>query len=99
VNGSPAHDAHGARYVHGAVFAREAPDALLVLPADERVQDPVLLSGTAIAMWEAFAAPATVRDVAMHLAARFATDAAEVERTIAPVVAELHACGALTETA
>jgi hypothetical protein len=48
-------------------------------------------------MWDAFAAPTSIRTVATELAAQFATDAAAVEVAIAPIVARLVASGALEE--
>jgi hypothetical protein len=87
----------GTHFVHAAVVVRRAPDAVLVLPLDDRAAEPIMLSGTGVAMWEAFARPSSPRAVAATLAREFSTDQDDVARAIAPVVAQLLAAGALTE--
>ena len=98
MNGAPSqHGVDGTRYVHGAALTRRTHDGVMVLTIDERAREPIMLSGTGTAMWDAFASPTSIRTVATELAAQFATDAAAVEVAIAPVVARLVASGALEE--
>ena len=95
MNGAPRPGAGDVRFEQAPVITRSTVDALLVLALDERTDEPVMLTGTAVAMWDAFAQPRTVRDVATALAGEYGVDPAEVERSIEGPVARLMACGAL----
>jgi hypothetical protein len=89
--------AGGPKLTHGRVITRRPPDAVLVLPVDHDATDPVVLSGTGVALWDAFGEPASMATVAQRLAAQYSTDIDEVARALGPVVDELVARGALVE--
>jgi hypothetical protein len=57
---------------------------------------PIVLRGTAIAIWESFAEPCTVAQAATTLASRYDVDEATVRHDAMPVVEQLHREGALT---
>jgi hypothetical protein len=98
VNDAPSqHGVDRTHYVHGAALTRRTHNGVLVLALDDGTSEPIMLSGTGVPMWDAFATAASIRTVAMQLAAQFATDVAAVEVAIAPVVARLVASGALAE--
>jgi hypothetical protein len=57
---------------------------------------PVVLRGTAIAIWDAFARPRRIDVAAARLAAEFAADPALVEEQMLPVLEHLRAERAMT---
>lgn len=83
------------QYVHDpSTLFRTTPTSVLLLPP--RRADPVVLRGTAIAIWQAYGHPATVTDAAARVADRYqpaarTTIAGDVRR----LTDELVALGAL----
>jgi hypothetical protein len=68
------------------LFRRGAFGVVVLGPDDER---PVTLSGTAVAVWDAFARPTTTEQAAADLAGRYGTNGATVRRDVEPLVADL----------
>lgn len=76
----------------GAIW-REGDFGVVVLgPAS---YEPVTLAGTGVAIWDALARPRRRVELVELLATRFAADAEDVARDIAPVLDALVADGAL----
>jgi hypothetical protein len=71
---------------------RRTEGAVVVLGAGA----PVVLRGTAIAIWDAFARPDRIDAAAARLAADFAADAALIEEQMLPVLEHLRAERAMT---
>jgi hypothetical protein len=59
--------------------------------------EPITLTGTGRALWDALAEPVTPAELAAGLADAFAADPEVVAADIAPVLAELGRVGALEE--
>jgi hypothetical protein len=59
--------------------------------------EPVTLTGTGRALWDALARPVTRTELAAELAGVFAADPAVVRTDIEPVLAELGRVGAIEE--
>jgi hypothetical protein len=77
------------------VLWREGEFGVVVQPpGDAR---PQTLQGTGPALWHALAQPQTDLALATELARRFGVEPDNVLADIAPVLAELTACGALIE--
>ena len=85
------------RWGHAPVITRRTSAALLLLPLESLDDDPLMLSGTAIVIWEAFNPPATVDDVVASLGTRFSGPAQQVTRDVATTVDTLVSAGALEE--
>ena len=60
-------------------------------------REPLTLSGTGRALWDALARPITAADLAAELATAFAADPDVVAADIAPVLDELGRVGAVEE--
>jgi hypothetical protein len=81
---------------HGRVLARRTRDALLVLPLAPAVAEPLALTDTGPATWDAFAPGRSVEDAAAHLAAEFGAPLATVLPDVERLAATLEGLGALT---
>jgi hypothetical protein len=68
----------------------------VVLLADE---PPIVLRGTAIAIWDSFARPCSVADVARALADAYGAPVDVVQRQMLPVLDDLLCARALTLSA
>jgi hypothetical protein len=58
---------------------------------------PLVLRGTGVELWAAFARPLSVREVAAWLATVFQAEYELVRSDVAPVITRLTAAGALRE--
>lgn len=83
---------------HAGVFTRRTSLAVLVLPDRDDATEPLALHGTAIPIWELFAAGRSVREVGALLAERFPnTPAGEIEDAVDDLAARLLDAGALVQ--
>jgi hypothetical protein len=83
-----------AAYAHETrTFVRRTADCALVLAADG--SSPLALRGTALAIWDAFALPRSLDDVAQELAASYGAPLECVEVEVASLVEALHGSGLL----
>jgi Coenzyme PQQ synthesis protein D (PqqD) len=99
VNGPGATDFRSLRLAHGDVATRRTHDGVLILPLGTSACDEaVMLTGSATALWDAFATAGTVDDAVTSLAARFGADAQPVGDAFEPVVRQLVAISALVES-
>ena len=57
---------------------------------------PIVLRGTGVAIWDAFATPRFAGEVATELAVAFDTSFDVVQQDMLPILAELRRAGALT---
>jgi hypothetical protein len=86
--------ANPAEYVHEKrALVRRTGDGVLVLAAD--ASPPLLLRGTALAIWDAFESPRSVDDVAKALAVSYGAPAERVRAEIETLVDMLHCRGML----
>lgn len=77
------------------VLWRTVIDGVLIL--SRGADEPVLLTGSGVALWSALDQPASLADVVHRLARDHQTDRATVESDLAPVVADLVDRGVLVE--
>ncbi len=83
-----------AAYVHETrVFVRRTADCVLLLGTEG--SSPLALRGTAIAIWNAFASPRSVDDVAEELAASYGAPFERVGTEVASLVETLQGRGML----
>jgi dTDP-4-amino-4,6-dideoxygalactose transaminase len=75
------------------ILFRSAPDRVVLLPPDG--DDPIVLHGTGVALWQALDRPRNTEDLAACLAAEFRSDPVSVRSDIEPVLARLATAGAL----
>jgi dTDP-4-amino-4,6-dideoxygalactose transaminase len=75
------------------ILFRSAPDRVVLLPPDG--DDPIVLHGTGVALWEALDRPRNTEDLAACLAAEFLSDPVSVRSDIEPVLARLASAGVL----
>jgi Coenzyme PQQ synthesis protein D (PqqD) len=97
VNLPAAPEGRSARWAPGNVATRRTASAVLVLPTDSPADEPIVLTGSAVAMWDAFTTPRTFDAVIATLAAQYAADDATIRSAMAPIVARLAESGALVE--
>jgi dTDP-4-amino-4,6-dideoxygalactose transaminase len=74
-------------------LSRSAPDFVVLLAPDG--DDPIVLRGTGVALWQALDRPQNTEELANRLAAEFHADPAAVRSDIEPVIARLGAAGVL----
>jgi hypothetical protein len=74
-------------------LSRSAPDFVVLLAPDG--DDPIVLRGTGVALWQALDRPQNTEELANRLAAEFHADPVAVRSDIEPVIARLGAAGAL----
>jgi Coenzyme PQQ synthesis protein D (PqqD) len=79
---------------HDAVLRRRLPGAAVLLPPG--ADQPVVLTGTALALWDELAEPVDEAGLAARLAERFAVDEATVAADIGPALDRLRQLGAVT---
>ena len=83
-----------AAYAHETrAFVRRTADCALVLAVDG--SSPIVLRGTALAIWDAFALPRSVDDVAQELATSYDAPFENVEAEVSSLVEILHGSGLL----
>jgi hypothetical protein len=75
-----------------SVLVRRAADFVVVLGAQD---EPVVLRDSALAVWDAFAEPASIEDVATSLASVYDAPVTVIRPEVARVVDELAAIDAL----
>lgn len=73
------------------VLWRALPGGVLVLPRGR--DEPLLLGGTAVDLWEGLAHAGTEADLVEALARRYRVDPSEVAATVGPALVELEAAG------
>ncbi len=76
-------------------LTRRTPRSLVVLGA--AADEPLVLDGVALAIWDQFAAPATDARVAEQLAPQFATDGTEIRDVVVSTREALVHVGAIVE--
>jgi hypothetical protein len=74
-------------------LSRSAPDFVVLLAPDG--DDPIVLRGTGVALWQALDRPQNTEELANRLAVEFHADPAAVRSDIEPVIARLGAAGVL----
>ena len=83
-----------AAYAHESrAFVRRTADCVLLL--GPKGSSPLALRGTALAIWDAFASPRSVNDVALELAASYDAPRERVSAEVASLVEALHGRGML----
>jgi dTDP-4-amino-4,6-dideoxygalactose transaminase len=75
------------------ILFRSAPDRVVLLPPDG--DDPIVLHGTGVALWQALDRPKNTEDLAACLATEFHADPVSVRSDIEPVLARLASAGVL----
>jgi hypothetical protein len=76
-----------ARLGRGEVVTRRTHDAVLLLPIASPSDEPVVLTGSAIAAWDTFEVPHTVDEVVATLGHRFDAGTETIRAAVAPLVA------------
>jgi dTDP-4-amino-4,6-dideoxygalactose transaminase len=74
-------------------LSRSAPDFVVLLPPEGN--EPIVLRGTGVALWQALDRAQNAEELANRLATEFRADPAAVRSDIEPVIARLGAVGAL----
>jgi dTDP-4-amino-4,6-dideoxygalactose transaminase len=74
-------------------LSRCAPDRVVLLAPDG--DDPIVLYGTGVALWQALDRPRDTDELAVRLAGQFGSDPAAIRSDIEPVLARLGAAGVL----
>ena len=74
-------------------LTRRLPDHALVLPAG--ADEPVVLTGTALALWDVLADDLAVDDIVDRLASHFGADRATVAADVVPALDRLRRLRAL----
>ena len=83
-----------AAYAHELrVYVRRTADCVLLLTVHG--SSPIALRGTALAVWDAFAAPRSIDDVAQELATVYDVPLDSVRAEVVPLVQALHGDGLL----
>jgi hypothetical protein len=85
------------RWRRTAVATRRTPEAVLVLPIHADGSDPIVLTDSAIAIWDEIAVSSTLDEVVERLAVRYDATAETIRAAVTPVLAELVRQGALEE--
>lgn len=81
-------------YAHETrLHVRRTADSVLLLSVHG--PSPIALRGTALAIWDAFAAPRSVDEVAQELATVYGVPLESVRAEVAPLVQALHGDGLL----
>jgi hypothetical protein len=88
-------DSPDRRFCHGPVLVRRTRGAVLLLPADGNGDEPLALTGTAIATWDTFATARSVDEATAVLVPLFDGQPDQIRASVAHVVATLSAIGAL----
>jgi dTDP-4-amino-4,6-dideoxygalactose transaminase len=85
---------HGRRWERDErILFRSGPDRVVLLPPGG--DDPIVLHGTGVALWQALDRPRNTEDLAACLAAEFHSDPASIRSDIEPVLARLASAGVL----
>jgi hypothetical protein len=87
------------RLQRAAVATRRTQATVLVLPIDAPVEEPIVLSETAIDVWDEFGAASTINEVVARLADRYDASADTIRAGVTPLVAQLVGQGALVACA
>ena len=74
-------------------LSRSAPDSVVLLAPNG--DEPIVLRGTGVALWQALDRAQNTEELASRLAAEFDADPATVRSDIEPVIARLDAAGVL----
>ena len=83
-----------AAYAHELrVYVRRTADCVLLLTVHG--SSPIALRGTALAVWDAFAAPRSIDEVAQELATVYDVPLDSVRAEVMPLVQALHRDGLL----
>jgi hypothetical protein len=81
---------------HAGAHVRRTALAVLVLPDDTAVDEPLALHGTAVPIWDLFSTPRAVEEVAAVMAERFpGTPRDEIENAVDDLARRLLDAGAL----
>jgi hypothetical protein len=86
-------DGASPRFVHARVLSRRTADAVVLLALDHPSTEPIALSGTGVAIWDALAEPRSVAEVASALGPDFGLLAVEIEASVNAYVDRLHSVG------
>lgn len=78
------------------VLSRRGAQRTVLLPPGR--QDPLFVSGAGVAVWELLDPPVTVDELVRQLSDVYGMDADTVEASIAPLLEELLAAGAVVRT-
>ena len=86
----------GCRWVRAAgTLWRNSGDTVILLPDAREGQIPLVMSGSAVLVWELLADPVTLSELAAELAAVYEMEAPVIAADLEPILEVLHAATAI----